>query len=109
MTKWDILKGSLKKDSIRSSFSRVQNHWLLPDISYYSEIKQKEKGVPVLSRYTYGMDYHDVIVPKLDKITGFCEKNGRLKLKAKHFAIQDSFMRNPGSVKQDWAGRAVIQ
>ncbi|OFY68249.1 MAG: tRNA epoxyqueuosine(34) reductase QueG [Bacteroidetes bacterium RBG_13_43_22] len=37
-------------------------------ISYYSEIKQKEKEVPVLSRYTYGTDYHDVILPKLEKI-----------------------------------------
>jgi epoxyqueuosine reductase len=37
-------------------------------ISYYSENKQKENGVPVLSRYTYGTDYHDVIVPKLEKM-----------------------------------------
>ncbi|MFH0843654.1 MAG: tRNA epoxyqueuosine(34) reductase QueG [Bacteroidota bacterium] len=35
-------------------------------ISYYSEIKQKEKEVPLLSRYTYGSDYHDVIIDKLD-------------------------------------------
>lgn len=40
-------------------------------ISYYSEIMQKRKGVPVLSRYTYGMDYHNVIVPKLEKILDF--------------------------------------
>lgn len=40
-------------------------------ISYYSEIKQKEKGVPILSRYTYGTDYHEVIVPKLEKMLTF--------------------------------------
>lgn len=37
-------------------------------MSYYSGIEQTEKGVPVLSRYTYGIDYHDVIVPKLEQI-----------------------------------------
>ncbi len=40
-------------------------------ISYYSENRQNGKGVPVLSRYTYGMDYHSVIVPKLEKILDF--------------------------------------
>jgi epoxyqueuosine reductase len=35
-------------------------------ISYYSENMQKEKEVPVLSRYAYGTDYHDVIVQKLE-------------------------------------------
>jgi epoxyqueuosine reductase len=40
-------------------------------ISYYTEARQKEKGVPVLSRYTYGKDYHSVIIPKLEKILEF--------------------------------------
>jgi epoxyqueuosine reductase len=34
-------------------------------LSYYSELKQKHKDVPVLSRYTYGQDYHVVITEKL--------------------------------------------
>jgi epoxyqueuosine reductase len=34
-------------------------------LSYYSELKQKHKDVPVLSRYTYGQDYHNVISEKL--------------------------------------------
>jgi epoxyqueuosine reductase len=42
--------------------------------SYYSEIKQKGKKVPVLSRYTYGTDYHNVIVPKLEKILIFVKE-----------------------------------
>jgi epoxyqueuosine reductase len=41
---------------------------IVTGISYYSGNKQKENGVPVLSRYTYGTDYHDVIVPKLDEM-----------------------------------------
>ncbi len=43
-------------------------------ISYYSENMQKEKGVPVLSRYAYGNDYHDVIVPKLEKLLDFVKE-----------------------------------
>jgi epoxyqueuosine reductase len=34
-------------------------------LSYYSELKQRHRGVPVLSRYTYGQDYHMVITRKL--------------------------------------------
>lgn len=37
-------------------------------LSYYSEIKQKDPGAPVLSRYTYGINYHDVISKKLEKL-----------------------------------------
>jgi epoxyqueuosine reductase len=44
---------------------------IVTGISYYSENKQKGTDVPVLSRYTYGRDYHDVIIPKLEKILDF--------------------------------------
>ncbi len=37
-------------------------------ISYYSEIKQKDPGAPLLSRYAYGRNYHDVISSKLDQL-----------------------------------------
>jgi epoxyqueuosine reductase len=37
-------------------------------LSYYSEIRQKDPQVPILSRYTYGLDYHDVITEKLEKL-----------------------------------------
>jgi epoxyqueuosine reductase len=40
-------------------------------LSYYSDIKQKDPRAPVLSRYAYGMNYHDVIVPKLEKLLEF--------------------------------------
>jgi epoxyqueuosine reductase len=43
-------------------------------ISYYSEIRQTEKGVPLLSRYTYGTDYHYVIVQKLEQILAFVKE-----------------------------------
>jgi len=37
-------------------------------LSYFSENMQKEPGVPVLSRYTYGSDYHEVISAKLERL-----------------------------------------
>ncbi len=43
-------------------------------ISYNSEIKQKEKRVPILSRYTYGTDYHNVINAKLQKLLAFVKE-----------------------------------
>ena len=37
-------------------------------LSYYSEIKQKDSRAPILSRYAYGVNYHDVISGKLEKL-----------------------------------------
>lgn len=37
-------------------------------LSYYSEIKQKDPEAPLLSRYTYGINYHDVIEARLEKL-----------------------------------------
>ena len=37
-------------------------------LSYYSEISQKDPDAPVLSRYTYGINYHDVISERLEKL-----------------------------------------
>jgi epoxyqueuosine reductase len=37
-------------------------------LNYYADIAQKDRSVPILSRYTYGTDYHDVITGKLEKL-----------------------------------------
>lgn len=55
---------------------RLDPDYLLPGakslvvtgLSYYSEEIQQEPDVPVLSRYTYGTDYHDVILSKLNQL-----------------------------------------
>ncbi len=41
---------------------------IVTGLSYYSENKQKDPEAPVLSRYTYGIDYHEVISEKLEKL-----------------------------------------
>lgn len=40
-------------------------------LSYFSDIKQTQAGVPVISRYTYGRDYHEVISRKLNELLSF--------------------------------------
>ncbi len=40
-------------------------------LCYYSELKQKDPRAPVLSRYAYGLNYHDVIAPMLEKLLEF--------------------------------------
>ena len=44
---------------------------IVTGLGYYSEKRQKEPGVPVLSRYAYGESYHTVIKRKLDKLMSF--------------------------------------
>jgi len=44
---------------------------IVTGINYYSEKKQGGAGVPVISRYAYGMNYHDVIKLKLNKILNY--------------------------------------
>jgi epoxyqueuosine reductase len=52
---------------------RLNPEFLVPDarslvvtgLSYFSELKQNDAEAPLLSRYTYGTDYHDVISSKL--------------------------------------------
>jgi epoxyqueuosine reductase len=41
---------------------------IITGLSYYTDKKQKEPGVPVLSRYTYGKSYQDVIRKKLENL-----------------------------------------
>lgn len=40
-------------------------------LCYYTDLKQKDPLAPVLSRYAYGLNYHDVINPMLDKLLEF--------------------------------------
>ena len=44
---------------------------IVTGLSYYTDIKQSEPGVPVISRYAYGTNYHDVIKKRLNKLLAF--------------------------------------
>jgi epoxyqueuosine reductase len=47
---------------------------IVTGLNYYTEKKQGGNGVPVISRYAYGINYHDVIRNKLNKIRDFIKK-----------------------------------
>jgi epoxyqueuosine reductase len=44
---------------------------IVTGINYYTDIRQTEPGVPVLSRYAYGEGYQDVIKEKLNELLTF--------------------------------------
>ena len=44
---------------------------IITGLSYYTDKKQSEPGVPVISRYAYGINYHDIIKKKLYKFLAF--------------------------------------
>lgn len=41
---------------------------IVAGLNYYSESKPGDNGIPVISRYAYGKDYHEVIKTKLDNL-----------------------------------------
>jgi epoxyqueuosine reductase len=74
----------------RNVEKRINPGLLFPDtksvivagLNYYTEKKQGGAGIPVISRYAYGSNYHDVIMEKLDLILNYIKiilpgSNGR--------------------------------
>jgi epoxyqueuosine reductase len=63
----------------RNIEKRIDPQFLVPGakslvvtgLSYYTEKKQKDPEAPVVSRYAYGINYHDVIWEKLEKILAY--------------------------------------
>jgi epoxyqueuosine reductase len=66
----------------RNTDKRADPRLLFPDVrslvvtgfNYYSELKQKDTGAPLLSRYVYGIDYHLVIKNNLENLLEFVKK-----------------------------------
>jgi len=46
---------------------------IITGLSYYTDKKQKNPGVPVLSKYAYGESYHTVIKRKLGKLLSYIQ------------------------------------
>ena len=47
---------------------------IVTGLSYYTEKKQGGNGIPVLSRYAYGKNYHDVITEKLNILIDYIKE-----------------------------------
>lgn len=78
-------------------------------LSYYSEKLQKDPEAPVLSRYTYGSDYHEVIKAKLDKLLTWI-KSVKPEAEGKPFVDSASILEKPWAKEAGlgWQGRHSI-
>jgi epoxyqueuosine reductase len=82
---------------------------IVTGLNYYTENKQGGNGIPVISRYAYGVNYHDVIKDKLYKILNYI-KNIRPEAEGKYFVdsapiIEKAWAREAGL---GWPGRHSI-
>jgi epoxyqueuosine reductase len=74
---------------------------IVTGLNYYSERKQGGDGVPVISRYAYGMNYHDVILEKLGHLIEY--------LKAIHpGADAKAFVDFAPILEKAWARKAGL-
>lgn len=70
-------------------------------ISYYSPLKQKDPHAPLLSRYAYGRNYHEVITEKLEKLLSF--------IKSADPGIEGMIFADSGTVtEKGWAQQAGL-
>jgi epoxyqueuosine reductase len=74
---------------------------IVTGLNYYTEKKQGGSGVPVISRYAYGLNYHDVIKKKLHKLLDF--------IKTIHpDALGRSFVDSAPLLEKAWGREAGI-
>jgi len=82
---------------------------IVTGLSYYTENKQKEPGVPIISRYAYGESYHSVIKRKLDKLLSFI-KNINPETQGRAFVDSAPLLEKAWAVEAGlgWQGRHSI-
>jgi epoxyqueuosine reductase len=78
-------------------------------LSYYSEKLQKDPRAPVLSRYNYGDDYHEVIKSKLEKLLSWI-KSVKPEAEGRPFVDSESLLEKPWAREAGlgWQGRHSI-
>jgi epoxyqueuosine reductase len=78
-------------------------------LSYYSEKLQKDPGAPVLSRYNYGVDYHEVIREKLEKLLDWI-KSIKPETDGKPFVDSSCLLEKPWAREAGlgWQGRHSV-
>lgn len=93
----------------RNIDKRINPESLVPDakslivtgLNYYTDKKQSEPGVPVISRYAYGTNYQDVIIGRLRKLLIF------IKSKVPE-AEGRSYSDTAPLLEKAWAGEAGL-
>lgn len=78
-------------------------------LNYYTDKKQEGKDVPVISRYAYGINYHDVINKKLKLILNFI-KSREPEMNGRSFADSAPLLEKAWAVEAGlgWQGRHSI-
>jgi len=78
-------------------------------LSYYSEVLQKDPDAPLLSRYTYGRDYHDIIPAKLARLLEWVQ-SVRPGTEGRAFCDSSSILEKPWGQEAGlgWQGRHSI-
>ena len=74
---------------------------IVTGLNYYSEKKQGGNGVPVISRYAYGDNYHEVIKKKLNKILDYINS-------IHPEAVGRSFVDSAPILEKAWAREAGL-
>jgi epoxyqueuosine reductase len=74
---------------------------IVTGLNYYTDKKQEEKNVPIISRYAYGHNYHDVIKKKLELMVAFVRK-------LKPDAEGRSFVDSEPLLEKAWAVEAGL-
>ena len=82
---------------------------IVTGLNYYINKKQGENGIPIISRYAYGADYHDVIINKLDHILNFI-RSYEVQVSGKAFVdsapiLEKAWAREAGL---GWPGRHSV-
>jgi len=83
------------------SILRGAKSMVVTGLSYYSENMQRDPEAPVLSRYAYGTDYHEVITEKLGKLLSWV-KSVKPEAEGKHV------VDNAPVLEKAWAKEAGL-
>ncbi|MGD0755780.1 MAG: tRNA epoxyqueuosine(34) reductase QueG [Bacteroidales bacterium] len=93
----------------KNTEKRINPEFLVPGaksvivtgLNYYSDNKQEEHDVPIISRYAYGINYHDVIKHKLDLILRFIRS-------LEHETEGSTFVDSEPLLEKAWAVEAGL-
>lgn len=82
---------------------------IVTGLNYYTDNKQEEQDVPIISRYAFGINYHDVIKEKLELILEFI-KRLEPEIEGRSFVDSEPFLEKAWAVEAGlgWQGRHSI-
>jgi epoxyqueuosine reductase len=82
---------------------------IVTGLNYYTDNKQEEKDVPIISRYAFGINYHDIIKEKLELILEFIREL-EPEMEGRSFVDSEPFLEKAWAVEAGlgWQGRHSI-